>query len=112
MVWRSARGAVPGGEPASCHPRPPVAAPKDQARAGRLQIVEHDQVGAAAGNDSAAVVQAEIVGGIPGGHADRHDRVDALGDGGAHHEIDVPFIQQVGGLAVIGAEADAVMVVP
>ena len=77
--------------------------------AGARKASKHDQVSAAARRDGPAVVQAEnSSAGFQRGNADGHERIQSLGDRRAHHVIDMPVVQQVGGLAVVGAKANAV----
>ena len=79
----------------------------DQVRPQVAQVAEDDQVGATSGRDRAAVGEAEPLGGVERRHADRVDRVDAGRDRQPDQRVDVPFVEQVGGRAVVGARSRA-----
>jgi hypothetical protein len=51
-------------------------------------------------------VQAKPLGGVERRHAERRHRLDAELDRAADHVIDAALAEQIGGLAVVGAEAD------
>ena len=51
-------------------------------------------------------MEPEVLGGVQGGEPDGRDRVDAFGDEHPEHVVDAAPVQEVGGVAVVGAERD------
>ena len=82
----------------------------DQARVKGNQVVEHDQIGAPARRNGAAIAQAEPLGSIQGPQAQRLNRIDPESDRLPHHEVDAALVEQVRSDPVVGAEADAAAV--
>ena len=83
----------------------------DQFGVRRVQIGENEQVGAAARCNRAPVVQPEEFRRVERAHPDRCHRVQpALGNRHADQQVDRPVVEQVGGMAIIGAPADAAVV--
>ena len=82
----------------------PAAVP-DEVGPQVAQVAAGDQVGAPPRRHRAAVEQPEVLGGVERRHADRRQRVDAAGDRHPHQRVHVPLVEQVGGLAVVGAQA-------
>ena len=79
--------------------------------ARRVQIGEDEQIGAAARRDRAPIIQPEVFRRVERAHPDRRDRIElAFGDGHADHVVNRAIVEQIGGLAIIGAPADAAAV--
>ncbi len=87
-----------------------TAAAKDQLYLDVLQVSKDHQVGPFARRHRATVIQAEPFGSVERRHADSRHGVQAIGDGDAHHVVDVPIVEQVGRVTVVGAQAAAAAV--
>ena len=70
----------------------------------RLEVVEHDEVGAEAGRDRPEAVEPVRLGGVQRRHHEHVLDRDALGDRDPAHLVDVALAQQHVRLAVVGAE--------
>jgi len=99
------RGNVHRQRAAACHQPPPG---KDQLGARRIEGGEGEQIGAAARRDGSPVVQPEVLRRVERAHANGRHRVQpTLGNSHADHVVNRAVVEQVGGLAVVGAPADA-----
>ena len=72
-----------------------------------FQIRQHDQVGGIAGGYCTAVRKAEVLTRNKGAHPHRHHRVYPGGNGLADDVVDMPALQQVSGVLVIGHQHTA-----
>ena len=76
----------------------------DLADAEVLEIVEQDDVGALAGGEDAAVVEAEALRGVDRGHPDGGDGVEPLFDTDAEMVVQMALMEHGARLPVVGAE--------
>ena len=75
-----------------------------------MQVGENDQISAATGRNRAEMMQTEVIGSVDRAEANRRDRINPIGDSDAHHMINRAFINQAGRHAVVGAEAEAAVI--
>ena len=71
-----------------------------------LQVGKQEEVGDVSGGEGAMPVEPMPDGGMERGHQERVRRLDPGGDGVSHHPVDVPPVDDVLGVPVVGAERD------
>ena len=85
-----------------------LAAADDALDGAGVEVGEEGDVGQEAGGQEAAVAPAEVAGGAEAGRAVDGEGVTTGGDGLADGGVEVALVADVEGVAVIGAEAEAV----
>ena len=84
-----------------------AAALEHELRCERLEVGEQQEIGDVAWGDRPVAVEPVPLRGVEGRHHDRVCRLDARGDRGAHHAVDVAVVGDVLRVAVVRAERDA-----
>ena len=75
-----------------------------------MQVVQHDEIRQVPRRNRAFVVQQEVARGVVAGNLDGQNRVCAEGNRFADDVVNMPLVQQVVGVLVVGAEHAAVRI--
>jgi len=70
------------------------------------QLIENHDVSPETRGDRSQVVESEIFGGIEGRHLDGHDGIGPQVNGFSNDGVDVAFVEEFPGVAIVGDEEE------